>query len=384
MINLNGAEVRAQREMVGLSQKKLAKKAGVSLSTIERIESGEEKPRQLETARLIAVALEVQLQDLTHQHSGSIDTLFDIARAEFIGLQTVDTPDALKRAHQALMEALTHVQPHFSNSQLRLHVEILNKLAAINNSLGERKEAQELNYLILKALDQNGKQRTWERPARLITLSCLVKLCSDIGPYSKAIRHFNDILKIAPGNFKFNNNESNDLIQLGFDSEAGRDEEGKGYIGRYWPAERFVIPHRYVGWAKVYEGNARDGFPSFEQASNINSANLDAVVGLAYCAMLLPEQENRREHYLALLDEHFCQVIDLRFHFHHAMAHAAIRRDEPAHLASIWKLKLELPPEDFESDLFERPVHLFVSARWLRIDEEISKAEASRLLSKHA
>lgn len=56
--------VQAAREAQGLSREGLAFKAGVSLKTVERIESGQAVPRRA-TLAMVALALGVDPADLT-------------------------------------------------------------------------------------------------------------------------------------------------------------------------------------------------------------------------------------------------------------------------------------------------------------------------------
>jgi transcriptional regulator with XRE-family HTH domain len=56
--------VRKARKKTGLSQDKLARKAGVAYNTVVKIESGENKNPTIETLRSIAKALNVSVDDL--------------------------------------------------------------------------------------------------------------------------------------------------------------------------------------------------------------------------------------------------------------------------------------------------------------------------------
>ena len=55
----NASRIRAAREAIGLSREGLAYKAGVALSTIERIERGDVEPRRA-TLAMIEQALEAE------------------------------------------------------------------------------------------------------------------------------------------------------------------------------------------------------------------------------------------------------------------------------------------------------------------------------------
>jgi transcriptional regulator with XRE-family HTH domain len=62
----NGPAILAKREMLGLPQKELAGRIGVSASYLSRIESGVETPGLTSTAvRKLAVELGVSLDDIT-------------------------------------------------------------------------------------------------------------------------------------------------------------------------------------------------------------------------------------------------------------------------------------------------------------------------------
>jgi len=56
--------VRKARKKAGLSQDKLARKAGVAYNTVVKLESRENKNPTLETLRNIAKALDVSVDDL--------------------------------------------------------------------------------------------------------------------------------------------------------------------------------------------------------------------------------------------------------------------------------------------------------------------------------
>lgn len=56
--------VRKTRKKSGLSQDKLARKAGVAYNTIVKIESGENKNPTIETLRSISKALDVSVDEL--------------------------------------------------------------------------------------------------------------------------------------------------------------------------------------------------------------------------------------------------------------------------------------------------------------------------------
>ena len=56
--------IRKVRKKVGLSQDKLARKAGVAYNTVVKIESGENKNPTIETLRNIAKALDVSVDEL--------------------------------------------------------------------------------------------------------------------------------------------------------------------------------------------------------------------------------------------------------------------------------------------------------------------------------
>lgn len=56
--------IRKARKKAGLSQDKLARKAGVAYNTIVKIESEENKNPTIETLRGIAKALDVSVDDL--------------------------------------------------------------------------------------------------------------------------------------------------------------------------------------------------------------------------------------------------------------------------------------------------------------------------------
>lgn len=56
--------VRKTRKKAGLSQDKLARKAGVAYNTVVKIESGENKNPTIETLRSIANALDVSVDEL--------------------------------------------------------------------------------------------------------------------------------------------------------------------------------------------------------------------------------------------------------------------------------------------------------------------------------
>lgn len=62
-IPLAGADVQASRESVGLSREGLAYKAGVSLRTLERIESGDVQPRRA-TLVVIGQALAAEAEEI--------------------------------------------------------------------------------------------------------------------------------------------------------------------------------------------------------------------------------------------------------------------------------------------------------------------------------
>jgi len=57
---INGAAIRALRELLGIPQKDLAARAGISPSHMSKIESGAEVPR-IETAARVATGLGVSL-----------------------------------------------------------------------------------------------------------------------------------------------------------------------------------------------------------------------------------------------------------------------------------------------------------------------------------
>lgn len=59
-------KVRKARKKTGLSQDKLARKAGVAYNTVVKIESGENKNPTIKTLRSIANALDVSVDELIH------------------------------------------------------------------------------------------------------------------------------------------------------------------------------------------------------------------------------------------------------------------------------------------------------------------------------
>jgi transcriptional regulator with XRE-family HTH domain len=62
----DGPAILAKRELLGLPQKELAERIGVSASYLSRIESGVEKPGLTSTAvRKLAVELGMSLDDIT-------------------------------------------------------------------------------------------------------------------------------------------------------------------------------------------------------------------------------------------------------------------------------------------------------------------------------
>jgi transcriptional regulator with XRE-family HTH domain len=64
MLSQNIKKLRKQRK---LSQEELAKKAGVTYSTLIKLESGVNKNPTIKTIQQIAAALEVTLDDLTRK-----------------------------------------------------------------------------------------------------------------------------------------------------------------------------------------------------------------------------------------------------------------------------------------------------------------------------
>ncbi|MFT8705222.1 helix-turn-helix domain-containing protein [Bifidobacterium aquikefiricola] len=59
---MNTTNIRALRRQRGWTQERLAAQSGVTVRTIQRLESGEDA--SLETLRLVAMALDVNIQDL--------------------------------------------------------------------------------------------------------------------------------------------------------------------------------------------------------------------------------------------------------------------------------------------------------------------------------
>jgi uncharacterized Tic20 family protein/DNA-binding XRE family transcriptional regulator len=63
-INFSSDKLITQRKLQGLSQDKLAEKAGISIRTLQRIEKNEVKPQPY-TLGCLATALGIQIEDLT-------------------------------------------------------------------------------------------------------------------------------------------------------------------------------------------------------------------------------------------------------------------------------------------------------------------------------
>ena len=70
-INFSSDKLITQRKLQGLSQDKLAEKAGISIRTLQRIEKNEVNPQPY-TLGCLADALGIQIEDLT----ASIEPIF--------------------------------------------------------------------------------------------------------------------------------------------------------------------------------------------------------------------------------------------------------------------------------------------------------------------
>jgi transcriptional regulator with XRE-family HTH domain len=76
----SGARIVRARERLGISQRTLAGKAGLSQSTLSRIESGERTPKMSEII-LVADALGCSVSEIS-EHSAVRDRVVCFARAE--------------------------------------------------------------------------------------------------------------------------------------------------------------------------------------------------------------------------------------------------------------------------------------------------------------
>lgn len=76
----SGARIESARERLGISQRALARKAGLSQSTLSRIESGERTPKMSEII-LIAGVLGCSVSEIS-EHSAVRDRVVCFARAE--------------------------------------------------------------------------------------------------------------------------------------------------------------------------------------------------------------------------------------------------------------------------------------------------------------
>ncbi len=75
-----GARIESARERLGMSQRALARKAGLSQSTLSRIESGDRTPKMGEII-LVADALGCSVSEIS-EHSSVRDRIVCFARAE--------------------------------------------------------------------------------------------------------------------------------------------------------------------------------------------------------------------------------------------------------------------------------------------------------------
>lgn len=76
----SGARIEGARERLGMSQRALARRAGLSQSTLSRIESGERAPKMGEMI-LVASALGCSVSEIS-EHSAVRDRVVCFARAE--------------------------------------------------------------------------------------------------------------------------------------------------------------------------------------------------------------------------------------------------------------------------------------------------------------
>lgn len=81
-----GSKVRDSRKKLGLSQEALAEKANVSLSTIQRIEKGNVKPRPF-TTKILAETLGLDLSELiSNQNENFTNSLISLKRINLAAL----------------------------------------------------------------------------------------------------------------------------------------------------------------------------------------------------------------------------------------------------------------------------------------------------------
>jgi transcriptional regulator with XRE-family HTH domain len=76
----SGARIESARERLGVSQRTLARKSGISQATLSRVESGDRAPKMTEMI-LIADALGCSLSEIS-EHSAVRDRVVCFARGE--------------------------------------------------------------------------------------------------------------------------------------------------------------------------------------------------------------------------------------------------------------------------------------------------------------
>lgn len=77
-----GQKVKNIRERLGFTQSDLSQKSGVSLSTVQKLEGGKNKPRR-PTLRVVAESLGLSLEELDRPKSGLLDASIE---DEFLAL----------------------------------------------------------------------------------------------------------------------------------------------------------------------------------------------------------------------------------------------------------------------------------------------------------
>ncbi|MBX2860450.1 MAG: helix-turn-helix domain-containing protein [Vampirovibrio sp.] len=121
--------IASKRQERHLSQRDLARKAGISSATVSKIESGKIKNVGIDTLHDIAYALDVTLVDMMMEY-GPLDD-------EQVRLMPEETVQKLSRRSRKLVQDLVYVLSDFENVQpLRAMSPLLRKDGMVQKDIG--------------------------------------------------------------------------------------------------------------------------------------------------------------------------------------------------------------------------------------------------------